>query len=130
MSSYYIVFDASGNLVTRLPINAEVTSPRPKNIALVDADLWFRTISENDGQWVRRDDGTILKVPFQVAAKTRYEVEAMRLRSYADPLTGSDRMFSEALRMQTMGESGYEEVRARAIARFEEIQAQYPWPAK
>jgi len=37
-------------------------------------------------------------------------------------------MFAEATRMQIMGEPDYEEVRVRAIARFEEIQAQYPWP--
>lgn len=58
------------------------------------------------------------------------EIEASRLRAYADPIAGSDRLFSESTRMQIMGENGHEEVRARAIARFEEIQAQYPWPAK
>lgn len=58
------------------------------------------------------------------------KIEAMRLRAYADPLTGSDRLFSESTRMKIMGENGHEEVRARAIARFEEIQAQYPWPVK
>lgn len=58
------------------------------------------------------------------------DIERYRLRSYADPLTGSDRLFSESLRMQIMGESGHEEVRARAIARFGEIQTQYPWPSK
>lgn len=57
-------------------------------------------------------------------------IESCRLRAYAEPLTGSDRLFSESTRMQIMNESGFEEVRARAIARFEEIQAQYPWPAK
>lgn len=63
-------------------------------------------------------------------ALTRDEVESLRLRSYADPLAGSDRLFSESTRMQIMNESGFEEVLGRAIARFEEIQAQYPWPAK
>lgn len=60
---------------------------------------------------------------------TREQIEALRLRAYADPLTGSDQLFSESMRMQIMGEEGHEDVRARAIARFEEIQAQYPWKA-
>lgn len=60
---------------------------------------------------------------------SRERIEAIRLRAYADPLTGSDRLFSEYMRMQIMGEEGHEDVRARAIARFEEIQAQYPWKA-
>lgn len=64
------------------------------------------------------------------SAATKVDIESSRLRAYADPLTGSDRLFSESLRMQIMGESGHEEVRARAIARFGEIQTQYPWPSK
>lgn len=61
---------------------------------------------------------------------THEDVDRLRIIAYANPLTGSDRLFSESTRMQIMNESGFEEVRARAIARFEEIQAQYPWPSK
>lgn len=61
---------------------------------------------------------------------SRSDIESLRRRAYADPLIGSDCLFSESLRMQSMGEAGHEEVRARAVARFEEIQAQYPWPSK
>lgn len=64
------------------------------------------------------------------ADPTRDEIESSRKRAYADPLTGCDAMFAESSRMDVMGEPGFEEVRTRAIARFEEIQAQYPWPAK
>lgn len=64
------------------------------------------------------------------ATFTKSEIEEFRLKSYANSLTGSDRLFSESTRMQIMNESGFEEVRARAIARFEEIQAKYPWPDK
>lgn len=60
---------------------------------------------------------------------SRDEIEQLRLHAYADPVTGSDRHFNEAIRMQEMGESGWEVVRQRGIARFEEIQRQYPWPA-
>lgn len=70
-----------------------------------------------------------IPAPAQAPATTA-DIESSRLRAYADPLTGSDRLFSESMRMQIMNESGFEEVRARAIARFEEIKAQYPWASK
>lgn len=59
---------------------------------------------------------------------TRDDIERLRLHAYADPITGSDRHFNEAIRMQVMGEKGHESVRQRGIGRFEEIQRQYPWP--
>ena len=65
-----------------------------------------------------------------LAPASAADIEASRKRAYADPISGCDSMFAESSRMQVMGESGFEEVRARAIARFEEIQAQYPWPSK
>lgn len=58
---------------------------------------------------------------------TREQIEASRLRAYADPLTGSDRYFAEAQRMQVMNEPGWEPVRAAGVTRFEEIQEQFPW---
>lgn len=64
------------------------------------------------------------------ASPTSQEIDAIRIRSYADPINGSDRLFSESTRMQIMGESGHEAVREKAISRFKEIQAQYPWPTK
>lgn len=59
---------------------------------------------------------------------TREEANVLRLRAYAEPLTGSDRYFSEAQRMQVMNEEGWEAVRAAGVARYKEIQAHYPWP--
>lgn len=61
---------------------------------------------------------------------TREQVESARRRAYADPLTGSDPIFSEAYRMQLMGETGWESVRDAAIARYQEIQAEHPWPTE
>lgn len=61
---------------------------------------------------------------------TKPETEARRLKAYANPVTGSDRLFSEAARMQIMGEDGADEIKSKAIARYKEIQAQYPWPTK
>lgn len=59
----------------------------------------------------------------------RDDIEKLRLHAYADPITGSDRHFNEAIRMQLMGEVGWEVVRQRGILRFEEIQQKYPWPS-
>lgn len=61
---------------------------------------------------------------------TREQIEAMRLRAYADPLTGSDRFFSEAVRLQVMGADAaeIEKVKALGADRFAEIQSEYPWP--
>ena len=64
-------------------------------------------------------------------APTREQIEAQRLRAYADPITGSDRYFAEAARLQAMG-AAQEEIDAANAAgakRYAEIQGEYPWPA-
>lgn len=64
------------------------------------------------------------------APPTRSDIEALRLRAYADPITGSDRYFAEAARVQAMGgtEEEAEVARAAGATRSAEIQALYPWP--
>lgn len=59
---------------------------------------------------------------------THEQVELQRQLAYADPLTGSDRLFSEAQRMQLMGDPGWEAKRDEAVARYQAIQAEFPWP--
>lgn len=58
------------------------------------------------------------------------EIEKIRKELYADPQTGSDVLFAEAQRMQMMGESGWEAVRDKGIARYNEIKVEYPWPVE
>ena len=61
---------------------------------------------------------------------TREQIEAQRLRAYADPLTGSDRYFAEAAQLQAMG-AAQEEIdaaNAEGAKRYAEIQGEYPWP--
>jgi hypothetical protein len=82
---------------------------------------------------VKTSDGGQTWVPFPAEsnpAKTHAEIEALRLRAYADPITGSDRYFAEAARVQAMAGTAeeIEEARAAGAARSAEIQAQYPWP--
>lgn len=60
---------------------------------------------------------------------TRAEIEANRLRAYADPLIGSDRYFSEAQRETLLGNTeAAEAAKAQGLARYAEIQAENPWP--
>jgi hypothetical protein len=61
---------------------------------------------------------------------TAQQIEQMRLRAYADPLTGSDRYFAEATREALLGNiAAAEAAQAAGLARYAEIQAAYPWPA-
>lgn len=64
-------------------------------------------------------------------ATTREQIEALRLYAYADPLTGSDRYFAEAVRLRAMGadQAEIDVVDAAGAARYAEIQRTYPWPA-
>lgn len=63
--------------------------------------------------------------------KTREEIEAIRLRAYGDPITGSDRYFAEAQRESLVGNAeAAEAAKALGMARFAAIQAEYPWPAE
>lgn len=57
-------------------------------------------------------------------------VEHMRLCAYAHPINGSDRYFSEAVRLKAMGAPSDEVATAidAGIARALEIAAMYPWP--
>lgn len=62
---------------------------------------------------------------------THQQIEVLRLRAYSDPATGSDRYFTEASRLQAMN-ANTEEVKsvvATGVARYLDIQAQYPWPS-
>lgn len=63
-------------------------------------------------------------------APTVSEVSAARAVAYSDPITGCDKLFAKASRMQVMGEDGFESAREVAIARYEEINTQHPWPAE
>ncbi|HHK0424578.1 TPA: hypothetical protein ACQQIU_002750 [Pseudomonas aeruginosa] len=57
-------------------------------------------------------------------------IERQRRNAYADPQTGSDRLFAEASRMQLTGESGWEEILEKAKSRYMEIKEELPWPSE
>lgn len=80
----------------------------------------------------RGEDGMpCLSDPPAPLPPSKDEVEAARLRAYADPLTGSDRYFAEAQRESLLGNvEAADAAKALGMARFAEIQAEYPWPAE
>lgn len=67
---------------------------------------------------------------FSPPPPSRKQVEELRLRAYADPITGSDRHFAEAVRLEAMGGTTTEIEAARSAGadRYSEIQAANPWP--
>jgi len=121
----YATFNTDGTLHQRL---IKGIHPIPKDAVEVDDDLWQRMIKESDGIWALDPSGGITKQPLPNVPLTRETIERLRLAAYAEPVSGSDRYFAEANRMQVMDEPGWEQVRDAAIERFNEIQAQYPWP--
>lgn len=120
----YATFNTNGTLTARL---IEGIHTIPKSAVKVDEKLWERLISEDDGVWTLVN-GAIIKQPRPETAPSIEVVERQRLAAYADAEMGSDRFFAEAARMQAMNEPGWEAVREKAIARFREIQTQFPWP--
>lgn len=126
MADKYATFKPDGTLHLRL---IKGLYKIPKDAVPVEDELWLRLINETECIW-RRVGDTIVKEPLPTVEPpppTREEVEALRLRAYADPLVGSDRYFAEAQRMQVMNEPGWEAIRADGVKRFEEIQQQFPW---
>lgn len=73
----------------------------------------------------------VLQSPPPPPPPNREQVEAARLRAYADSITGSDRYFAEAQRESLLGNAeAAEAAKALGLARFAEIQADNPWPAE
>ena len=54
-----------------------------------------------------------------------------RLAAYADPVSGSDRFFAEANRLEAQGmQADAAAARAAGVTRYEEIKAKHPWPSQ
>tara|TARA_R100000458_G_scaffold26452_2_gene23927 strand:- start:5569 stop:5931 length:363 start_codon:yes stop_codon:yes gene_type:complete len=88
---------------------------------------WVACAAEVKVGWLC--DGQAFAAPAPPPAPSHAEVEAARLRAYADPLTGSDRYFAEAQRESLLGNAeAADAAKALGLIRFAEIQASYPWP--
>lgn len=74
-----------------------------------------------------------IKTAEQIATESKeaaiQAVETQRLAAYANQMTGSDRHFAEAVRLEAMGDTaGAEVARTAGLARYEEIRSEHPWP--
>lgn len=107
----------------------------PDDVVVISEDIYLLMIANPDPGKVRSHDAEgqpILIAPaphIPTVNELCQQIEALRLAAYADPVTGSDRFFSEVSRMQAMGEAGWEALRDQGAARYEEIKVEYPWPA-
>lgn len=87
---------------------------------------------EDVESWLKANKGKWASLPVEpvvdLEALRLKEVESNRLKAYADPITGSDRYLTEAMRLESIG-STEEAVLARqkAVERYEEIKAENPW---
>ena len=124
MSVIYAVFNDDGLFQQMLISGVHAV---PDGAVRLSDDLSTRILQQPDSIWRIDESGAITSTEPESTPPTREQIEALRLRSYADPLSGSDRYFAEAQRMQVMNEPGWEAVRAAGVARFEEIQTQFPW---
>lgn len=107
-------------------IVAEITDTDPDG--RFHPDINWHACDDSVEVGYKHDDGKFMPAEDTPSELTREQVEALRLAAYADPVTGSDRYFAEAARMTAMGEAGADAVIAAGVARYEEIQAEYPWP--
>lgn len=103
----------------------------PDAVSVSDADYSDLVAGTTAGRVVAGPGGYPLLQVQPPALPAREDVEVQRLRAYADPLTGSDRYFAEAQRESLLGNAeAAEAAKALGMARFAEIQAEFPWPAE
>lgn len=106
----------------------------PADAVEISEEVYQQVIARPLPGKVRGHDAAGLPIlidPPAPAPLTREQIEARRLRAYADPLIGSDRYFAEAQRESLLGNAeAAEAAKALGLARFAEIQADNPWPAE
>lgn len=106
----------------------------PPDAVPISAERYDEVIANPVPGKIRDHDADGLPIlidPPPPPAPTREQIEASRLRAYGHPITGSDRYFAEAQRENLLGNAeAAEAAKALGMARFAEIQAEYPWPAE
>lgn len=105
----------------------DIHSPMPEDAVEISDEL-YRALrdGESSGKVIVWGDIPELR---DASPMTREHVEALRLRAYADPLTGSDRYIAEAASERIFGnEPAAAEAEKKHISRRAEIAARYPWP--
>lgn len=106
----------------------------PADVVEISEERYREVVASPDPLKVRSHDADGLPIlidPPPSPPATREEIEAKRLRAYAEPLAGSDRYFAEAQRETLLGNAeAADAAKALGMARFAEIQAANPWPAE
>lgn len=111
---------------------------------LFETDKDIRSLFHPDFMWIKVDssvkegqqfvDGVFSDIVKVVPVLSKDAVESLRLTAYANPITGSDRYFSESLALQAEGFATtsieVKEAKAKGLARKLEIQTLYPYPAE
>lgn len=94
---------------------------------------WELVQGQSEGKEIFIQDG-IVGLVSKTSSISDSQIESLRLQAYADPVTGSDRYFSESMSLQVEGcavtSVEVKAAKAKGLARKKEIQAQYPWQSK
>lgn len=111
-----------------------IHSEMPADAVQIDDARYLAVLANPEPGKIRSHDADGLPIlidPPPPSPPSREQVEAARLRAYADPLTGSDRYFAEAQRESLLGNAeAADAAKALGMARFAEIQAENPWPTE
>lgn len=135
-TKYYIVFNQDGTLFTRLPMNAAVDDPLPKNISSVDEKLWLQTMQDQDGVWKRDKSGSIKKFPFP--PPTDAQILAVNANVQTALLSSASQAMTPLLMSLQLGDATDEETArakawqayCRALRSVDLAAASPAWPDK
>lgn len=133
--SDFIDTDQPGHFIELGYVEIRPEHDSVQDIRMLKPDWTVRTAEEmyEIGAWVRPEESEekpdeIEPVPLNYEEKVK-TVDTARRIAYADPLTGSDRLFAQYQRMLAMDEPGADDIKAQAIARYDAIRNEHPWPA-
>lgn len=105
----------------------------PSAIEITNKLRWELVQGQSEGKEILIQDGVVGLVS-KTSSISDSQIESLRLQAYADPVTGSDRYFSESMSLQVEGcavtSVEVKAAKAKGLARKKEIQAQYPWQSK
>lgn len=107
-------------------LHSDIHPIEASDVPLTDENYHELRIMQSTGHTIiAGGDGRPVAVKDTLSAET---VEARRAAAYANPVTGSDRLFAEAQRLQLVGDETWRDVLEKAVARYNEIREQNPWP--
>lgn len=125
---YFAVFDKENYLVARY---IDDFGPVPEKAIEISKEDFETSVATPTKRWRLSELGSLQPEDFVFDVEESV-YEKQRLIAYADPLTGSDRYFAEALSLQADGYTAssveVKELKLKGLARKEEIKLAYPKP--